>query len=160
MPGEPSAHIALNIAKKRFEAAKAKATSGEGREVNGAFEDICVAEMDDDDRLQAEGADDEALEAEDGGRGRENMDEEEDNAPASGSGGGITPMDARLGSWSNRTARVSLYGSVGVRVPAEPGSGGWRDTIEPFDAEWGRKGSCGGLARECGFGESKGRGAL
>ena len=121
--------------------------------VNGAFEDM--AEMDADDRLQAEGADDEAENDGD----RENMDEEEDKAPACGSGGGITPMDARLGSWSIRTGRVSLYGSVGVRVPAEPGSGGCRDTTVPFDAEWGRKGSCGGLARECGFGESKGRGA-
>ena len=106
MPGEPSAHIALNIAKKRFEAAEAKAKSAEGVEggeggegveggeggggiegavgANGAFEDS-VAEMDADDRLQAEGADDEA---EDGGGG-ENM-EEEDKAPAPG---GATAMD-------------------------------------------------------------------
>jgi hypothetical protein len=109
MPGEPSAHIALNIAKKRFEAAEAKAKSGEGTEggeggegaeggeggegggelegavgANGAFEDS-VAEMDADDRLQAEGADDEA---EDGG-GRANM-EEEDKAPVPG---GATAMD-------------------------------------------------------------------
>ena len=53
---------------------------------------------------------------------------------------------------------MTLYGSVGVRVPAKPGSGGLRDLVEPFDAEWDHGGSCGEFARLCGSGDSKGKG--